>query len=250
MCIRLAIVLALIVIAHPINAGSDACAAIEGWSGTLGVGTGAGSVAQWDHPTPFAIGEQVIVHVSGFEAGITIEIPTGHVVAHYPFFFGYPNETFRYNVSNADISSVKISLTGYSLNYWVNCVSAAQEDKATTVVPPDSRLNWQHGDLLAVIYPSMGEANQPVLDVYAVMENSQGTFVCRLTEAEVATTQQDKNLFLKSCGDFVSIYLLMTGEIQFNIGPDAQGKIQVIIFDGIPVEKTYSYSFEIGMPIE
>lgn len=43
----------------------------------------------------------------------------------------------------------------------------------------------------------------------------------------------------------VSLYLLTTGELQVNVGPDAEGKVRVTIYDGIPPTRVYGYEFNV-----
>lgn len=50
-------------------------------------------------------------------------------------------------------------------------------------------------------------------------------------------------LIAKTADGFISVYKLMTGEYQVNVGPLADGKVHVIIFDGIPRTHTYGYTW-------
>jgi len=43
----------------------------------------------------------------------------------------------------------------------------------------------------------------------------------------------------------VAVYQLTTGEIQVNVGPDAEGKVRVTIYDAIPPTSVYGYDFSI-----
>lgn len=215
-------------------ARSAACEAVNGWSGGLGYiqNTPTTFVANWTFTTPFDIGETLRFRVGGFEAGMTIEVPAGTIVAQYPFFFGYPRERFDYVVSRGDIASIRIRLAGYYMYYSVTCVgsplkAAPVVDKPPT--PPDERLNWQNGDLIAVIYPATDATGQPAFDVYTVLPDSQGIFACRIARDDLPAVAPSVNMFLKQCGDSVSVYVLTTGEIQFNIGPDSEGKTYVVI---------------------
>lgn len=51
-----------------------------------------------------------------------------------------------------------------------------------------------------------------------------------------------KNTLIARDG-LVSVYKLTTGEYQVNVGPLTDGKVHVIIFDGIPRTHTYGYTF-------
>lgn len=51
-----------------------------------------------------------------------------------------------------------------------------------------------------------------------------------------------ENILIASDG-FIGVYKLTTGEYQVNVGPLADGKVHVIIFDGIPPTHTYGYTW-------
>ncbi|MBZ0319264.1 MAG: hypothetical protein K8L91_22810 [Anaerolineae bacterium] len=53
-----------------------------------------------------------------------------------------------------------------------------------------------------------------------------------------------ENMLIASTSDgFISVYKLTTGEYQVNVGPLLDGKVHVVIFDGIPRTHTYGYTF-------
>lgn len=53
-----------------------------------------------------------------------------------------------------------------------------------------------------------------------------------------------ENLLIDGVADgFVRVYKLKTGEYQVNVGPLADGKVHVVIFEGIPPTRTYGYTF-------
>jgi hypothetical protein len=111
--------------------------------------------------------------------------------------------------------------------------------------PPDNRLNWQRGDLLAVVYPAADDEGNPALHVYGVDANSQGEFLFAITQANLSPYQENppvENTEIKVAGS-TSLYMLTTGEFQLNIGPDAEGKVIVLIFDALPPTHVYSYEF-------
>ncbi|KAB2857396.1 MAG: hypothetical protein F9K46_12995 [Anaerolineae bacterium] len=58
-----------------------------------------------------------------------------------------------------------------------------------------------------------------------------------------------ENMLIASTSDrFISVYKLTTGEYQVSVGPLTDGKVHVVIFDGIPPTHTYGYTF--GYPDE
>lgn len=113
------------------------------------------------------------------------------------------------------------------------------------VRPPDDRVNWHMGDLFAVIYPAWDDAGNPALHIYDVNERSRGVFMFALTETDLAPyleTPPEQNRLVKE-GEGIAVYVLTTGEIQFNIGPDAEGKMVVVIVDGLTVTRVNHYQY-------
>jgi hypothetical protein len=43
----------------------------------------------------------------------------------------------------------------------------------------------------------------------------------------------------------VNVYQLTTGELQVNVGPDAEGKVRVTIYDALPPTRIYGYEFNV-----
>lgn len=111
--------------------------------------------------------------------------------------------------------------------------------------PPDTRLNWNTGDLQAVIYPAYDDQGDDALHVYGVNSNSRGYFLFAITPADLAPYQDvppAENTLIHQVEN-VAAYVLTTGEIQLNIGPDAEGKVWVVIIDGLPATHVYSYQY-------
>jgi hypothetical protein len=71
-------------------------------------------------------------------------------------------------------------------------------------------------------------------------------YLFSITQADLAafaTKHPTKNTLLAS-SDGVSVYLLTTGEIQINAGPDFEGKTHVKILNGIPWSTIYGYTID------
>jgi hypothetical protein len=246
----------------PIQAAdSAACSEIDGWTGYLR--HNGSTEAERTLNDAFNPGEELTIRLTGFEAGVTVEIPIGNVVAQYPYGLNYLNATFVYTIPGEGVQSVRIALVGYDLNFSVSCGTEIDippdepDEPDEPSVPnnpgkpesppkaPDNRVNWQHGDLLAVIYPSNDEQGNPALDVYSVTQPSQGAFLCRIVQSDLTVPLPAENKLIKQCGEVVNIYQLTTGEIQFNIGPDAEGKTDVFILDDIDSSRIYPSNFQV-----
>ncbi|MCB9449909.1 MAG: hypothetical protein H6672_00625 [Anaerolineaceae bacterium] len=116
-------------------------------------------------------------------------------------------------------------------------------------LPPDNRLNWNQGDLLAVAYSGTDSSGAPAMHVYRVNNDSQGVFLFSITQADLAPYQNApppaSNTLLKTFGD-VALYRLVSGEFALVIGPDAEGKNWQMIFDGIPWTTLHYAHFDPG----
>ena len=72
------------------------------------------------------------------------------------------------------------------------------------------------------------------------------TYLFSITQddlAKYADPLPTENTLLASA-EGVSVYVLTTGEIQVNAGPDAEGKTHVKIFNGIPWTHVYGYTID------
>ncbi|MBZ0277086.1 MAG: hypothetical protein K8I60_13130, partial [Anaerolineae bacterium] len=67
---------------------------------------------------------------------------------------------------------------------------------------------------------------------------SQGTFLASVTQADIAPYRDapppTANTVIKTLGENVTLYRLVSGEFALVIGPDKEGKNWQIIFDDIP----------------
>lgn len=107
----------------PITAATNrtSCASLNGWTSKLGVGTGGGNIAERTFTESFRRGDVLTFHLNGFESGVIIEVPSGNLVASYPYGLYYLTTSFTYTIPQNGINSVKITLRGYDLYFTVNC---------------------------------------------------------------------------------------------------------------------------------
>jgi hypothetical protein len=104
-------------------------------------------------------------------------------------------------------------------------------DAAGGTAASDGRLNPAFGDHFAVVYPSDGAGN-PALRIYRVDADSRGWLALAVDVDDLPAVEAMHQLVAQ--GDGVAVYLLNTGEIQINLGPDAAGKMFTLIVDGLP----------------
>jgi hypothetical protein len=132
----------------------------------------------------------------------------------------------------------------------VSCEPEATPEStpAPTATPaPPAGFSLNDTDLGVVLFNETDEDGQPVLEIYDLInDGTEGNYLFTITQDDLApflAELPEENTLLRSEGH-VSVYLLTTGEIQLNIGPDSEGKIHVRILDGIPVTYMYGYVIE------
>ena len=117
---------------------------------------------------------------------------------------------------------------------------------ATIPKVPDDRINWKHGDGYAVFYPRQDDKVDPVLQIYCIDERGKGWLADIITQemfdkAPAKPAANTKVGETNVCGVPIKFYVLTTGEYQINIGPDYEGKMDVIVFAGLPPTNIHFY---------
>jgi hypothetical protein len=111
-------------------------------------------------------------------------------------------------------------------------------------VVDDGRMNVGLGDRAALLYPGTDEAGKPEISVFAPGEDGKaGDFLFRIARddvADYANAPPTENTLVYA-HDSIAVYVLTTGELQFNIGPDPDGNSWAVIMDGIPAKVIYGY---------
>ncbi|MDZ4769622.1 MAG: hypothetical protein SGJ24_10865 [Chloroflexota bacterium] len=96
--------------------------------------------------------------------------------------------------------------------------------------------------------PTRGESCE--IDLW-LFEGDRGRRYVRVTNSELAKlpANPEQNMLVKERG-VIALYKLTTGEYQVNVGPDAEGKIYVVNFDGCPAENVRETNFQVARPGE
>jgi len=127
--------------------------------------------------------------------------------------------------------------------------AVAKELLPPVETPPDDRLNWKRGDLYAVIYRRADSNGNPSLQIYDVDAESHGHLLCVFTQADLSSEPPDQNTLIRACSPIVHLYQLSSGEAQVNIGPDAEGKSYILVFDAETFEVANVYNLNVsGVP--
>ncbi len=111
----------------------------------------------------------------------------------------------------------------------------------------EENVSFNDTDLGVALFKSTDADGNPKIDFYQLETGTTTSiYMFSVTQADVApymTNHPAVNTLLASA-DGVEVYVLTTGEIQVNAGPDAEGKIHVKIFNGIPWTSVYGYTID------
>ncbi len=111
---------------------------------------------------------------------------------------------------------------------------------------PDDRINCHLYDDKFALYSRTDDAGNPTIQVWPINSASEGHLMFSITEDDLGdypANPPDMPVLVKSEGLF-NIYVLPTGELQVNYGPDAEGKTFVIIMDDINGSNPHGYVVE------
>ncbi|MEQ8674019.1 MAG: hypothetical protein RLP44_24740 [Aggregatilineales bacterium] len=94
-------------------------------------------------------------------------------------------------------------------------------------------------------YNATDKNGEPALHIYDINDDGNGTLALEITQDIIApyidNPPSENTALMTSENGKVTLYILDTGELQINSGPDAEGKTHVLIFDGIPPTNIYGY---------
>ena len=115
------------------------------------------------------------------------------------------------------------------------------------VYQSEDNVQFNDSDLAVSLFKVENEDGSVVLDFYDTTNNAtQGEFLFSLTPDVLAPfigNPPAENTALFE-GGHLGVYVLSTGEVQVNVGPDSEGKIHVRIFDAIPWTHFYGYTID------
>lgn len=108
----------------------------------------------------------------------------------------------------------------------------------------DGRLNPLMGDTLAVAYPGVDDVGGMALNLYCINDNADVFFAMQVTADDLPESTPAVNTLVKASPNCnVAFYALSTGEYQINIGPDAEGKVYEVIFNGLGMDNARVRAF-------
>ena len=111
---------------------------------------------------------------------------------------------------------------------------------------PPYRLGGQNARLKVYVVDDNGPQN-PVLAFYRVNEDATGTLIYYVSAAQLAADYPAlpaTPTLIFSDGPY-SFYKLPSGEFQVNAGPDAEGKVDVLTFTGVPPQNVHRSQFNV-----
>jgi hypothetical protein len=207
--------------------------------------------------SPYFAGEQITVRA---------DLPTGVATPTQVTFIvnnatvvdtaGFPG-TMTYTIPSDGWYILRFEANVGEASWYTDCTAGPDggsegeepiidEDGNVIVHPPDDRVNWQCGDDVAVIFSVNDSENNPALHVYQpAIEGINPHRPLVITRADLPKPMPPaENTWIAGEG-LVNAYVLDTGEIQFNIGPTADGKVQVLIFPNFNGEGTYCHESNI-----
>ena len=116
-----------------------------------------------------------------------------------------------------------------------------------STIPPDDRINYGHGDAhIGIVYARSDNG----ITIYGVDADSKGFLAVHVAPEDLPDCDpapSENQLLASSADGKYTVWLLTTCEYQANIGPDAEGKVQVVTWRGVPAikESVSSYDFNV-----
>lgn len=138
-----------------------------------------------------------------------------------------------YQVFVSDNEGLPTGLTTYTIS--VGCSSGAN---AGAVVPfrPDSRIN-PHQEAPVAVY-----CQDDDLVFYAIGADSKGTLALYVKASQLTDTTPAVNTLIAQADPGISLYRLTNGQLQMNVGPDAEGKYYTYIWSDCDPDSGVHYT--------
>lgn len=132
---------------------------------------------------------------------------------------------------------------------------AAQVDTAYACnpcdCPHDARINCQGVQFYAVYTRDTDGDKVCNIDVYRLNEGTEtGLFAFSVNANQLASLPEQvaQNTLIAHAYD-IALFKLTTGELQVSAGPDPEGKVYTVVFQGCPAEGVRENSFIGGPPV-
>jgi hypothetical protein len=198
------------------------------------------SSARFNDPTNFGFhtGETLVLEIGSMNASaVRLEAPQGQLAA-----VAYGATTIIYTIPEGGITSVSVSGIDGAFSGVLLCKTAVEAESISnnSGSAHDGRLNPAYGDLIGVVYFDGYLPGDPGLRLYEVTADGEGEFRCTVHQSDLtALDGESHNAPLPiDCGNRIQLYRLTTGELQVMLGPDAEGKSYVLIFESDSFEVT------------
>lgn len=147
--------------------------------------------------------------------------------------------------------------SGLSFDFTFTCTPSTLspislgEELATGISPPPG-INTGGASALIVPITATGEeahGDYVGLSFWGINEQGDGYFAFYVSKEMLDALPENPEVNLeiaRTDNGQIVFYKLTTGEYQVNIGPDSEGKVQVVIFDGIPPTNVYRRDFNVN----
>ncbi|GIK65049.1 MAG: hypothetical protein BroJett018_28430 [Chloroflexota bacterium] len=135
----------------------------------------------------------------------------------------------------------------YTLTVGINIATPPVPPPNNPFATEEAAGLWRVATIPVVIYSPTFAAvcdGKLFIEIWALNEHAIWQPALYITKAELAALPEfpSENLLIARV-DTISVYKLTTGEYQVNVGPLKDGKVHVVIFEGIPPAHTYRYTF-------
>ncbi|MBI5928957.1 MAG: hypothetical protein HY862_06595 [Chloroflexi bacterium] len=261
-------VIIMVIVANLIVGIESAAGQGQTFSGSLSSGPGAGGPSQATYVISATAGDTLnfAVDYSGSNScldgwlllSVNDQLLSPWLAGLYSDFSGTVNYayvmpatmdiTVKIEIACRHATSImQVMYLAYTMNISVG--DASTVDPITTEITAGIQRVTVDNSLPVTIYvPTLEAQGELFIHIWQRAEN--GFSYPRLTiSADDLLALPDfptENLLIASTADeFIRVYKLTTGEFQVNVGPLDDGKIHVLIFDGIPFTRVYGYTFSV-----
>ncbi len=153
----------------------------------------------------------------------------GPVPLQFPFSVAFRIDLYTL-YDDGDYALHTIQFTATCLGYGSAQITFSGNNEADPFFNPnDGRI---HADAAA---PFAVYCIEPGLQVYGVNDDGQGWLAFTVDSEAMNADAPDENTVIAEAGN-IRLYQLTSGDFQINAGPDAEGKVYVLTWNGCPVE--------------